>query len=124
MDIPTKFDQMVAKAFEKWKMPVTLEIQEKNIIWVIYGHEEVEFTRDEVRYILTKIHPDILFSETKNGDRTTYEDKPLDSTIEGVQWKLWRILFIDNTKQKYKQVVWYILSKTPTFKKITPSETA
>lgn len=109
MRSPTKFNTMVAEAFKKKALAVTLEIEDKKVTGVTYWHENIEFVRDEVDYILTKIHPNILFIQSESKDNTTYEDKALDLVIKWIQDKLWKIMIIDKVRTKYEQIIWLII---------------
>ena len=113
MDTPTKFDSMVENAFAEKKLPVIIELKDKKPIGVIYGHDETKCVSEEIRYIMTKMNPDTLFSRIKHENKINYEDQPFDQIIESIQDRLWKIIIIDNTKKKYQQIVEYILSKNP-----------
>ena len=78
------------KAFEENSMPITLEVKDNKVVWIIYAH--TNSIRDDVELITSDLDPALLFKEIVIKEKTTYQELPLSSIMQHAQSELRRIL--------------------------------
>ena len=97
MDNPTKFESMVAEAFKRDSIDVTIEVKRWKVIWCRYMHN-IENTKAWIEYILTSISPHSVFKE--NWDNVT--ELSLAWVLQNLQDDLHENFVIDAALQRLR----------------------